>query len=70
MERKNEERMYEVSYIIKSNCQQTTHTRMVKAANAHSACQLVKQEVKRETGRNAFTPVAKRVDKERDNGNG
>lgn len=50
---------YIVTYVIKANNKQTTHEVTVAAKNAKDACSLIKAQVKRETGRNAFRPVAK-----------
>ena len=48
---------YIVKYEIKANRTAWDEEREVVARNAKEACQIVKQQVKEETGRNAFRPT-------------
>lgn len=48
---------YQVFYFIKANRREYLHHMFVMANNAREACQVCKQQVKEQTGRNAFRPT-------------
>lgn len=50
---------YQVFYWIKKNCHEYLEHMFVSASNAKEACQICKQQVKEQTGRNAFRPTTK-----------
>lgn len=52
---------YTVTYTIKANKKEWDEEMTVEAASAKEACKMVKELVKKESGRNAFTPSAKRA---------
>ena len=53
---------YEVRYWIKANTAEFEYSMIVFAKNAKEACSICKDRVKENRGRNAFRPVAKRVE--------
>jgi hypothetical protein len=50
---------YQVSYALKKNNRDEWHDMIVEAQNAKDACRICKEQVKAQTGRNAFRPTAK-----------
>lgn len=53
---------YDVRYWIKANRTEVEYSMIVFANNAKEACQICKERVKENCGRNAFRPEAKRVE--------
>ena len=53
---------YKVRYWIKANGGEFAYYMTVFANNAKEACKICKDRVKENCGRNAFRPVAKRLD--------
>ena len=53
---------YDVRYWIKANRAEVEYAMIVFAKDAKEACQICKERVKENCGRNAFRPVAKRVE--------
>lgn len=53
---------YNVRYWIKAYRTEVEHNMFVTANNAKDACAICKALVKEKTGRNAFRPVAKRIE--------
>lgn len=53
---------YDVRYWIKANRREVEYSMIVFANNAKEACQICKERVKENSGRNAFRPEAKRVE--------
>ena len=53
---------YDVRYWIKANRAEVEYSMIVFAKDAKEACQICKDRVKESCGRNAFRPVAKRVE--------
>ena len=50
---------YDVRYWIKANRAEVEYSMIVFAKDAKEACQICKERVKENCGRNAFRPVAK-----------
>lgn len=50
---------YQVFYWIKANRKEYLRHMFVSAANSKEACQICKQQVLEQTGRNAFRPSTK-----------
>lgn len=57
-------KLYTVFYWIKKNNQEYLHSLDVEAGNAKEACKVCKEQVKAQTGRNAFRPTTKAPDPE------
>lgn len=55
---------YQVFYWVKKNRHEYLEHMFVSANNAREACQICKQQVKAQTGRNAFRPTTKAPDLE------
>ena len=53
---------YDVRYWIKANRAEVEHSMVIFANDAKEACKICKDRVKENCGRNAFRPVAKRVE--------
>lgn len=53
---------YQVFYWIKANKKEYLNHMFVTAKNAREACAICKDEVKKQTGRNAFRPTTKLPD--------
>lgn len=53
---------YQVFYWIKKNNREYLNHMFVSADNAKEACKVCKQQVKEQTGRNAFRPTTKAPD--------
>lgn len=50
---------YQVFYWIKKNSHEYLDHMFVSANNAKDACRICKEQVKKQTGRNAFRPTTK-----------
>ena len=50
---------YQVFYWIKKNSHEYLEHMFVSANNAKDACRICKEQVKKQTGRNAFRPTIK-----------
>ena len=55
-------KIYQVFYWIKKNRREYLEHMYVAASNANEAMQICKQQVKEQTGRNAFWPTTKAPD--------
>lgn len=53
---------YQVFYWIKKNSREYLEHMFVSANNAKDACRICKEQVKEQTGRNAFRPTTKSPD--------
>lgn len=53
---------YQVFYWIKKNSREYLEHIFVSANNAKDACRICKEQVKEQTGRNAFRPTTKAPD--------
>ena len=53
---------YQVFYWIKKNSHEYLEHMFVSANNAKEACRICKEQVKEQTGRNAFRPTTKAPD--------
>lgn len=53
---------YQVFYWIKKNSREYLEHMFVSANNAKDACRICKEQVKEQTGRNAFRPTTKAPD--------
>lgn len=53
---------YQVFYWIKKNSREYLEHMFVSANNAKDACRICKEQVKEQTGRNAFRPTTKALD--------
>lgn len=52
-------KQYQVFYWLKMNNHEYLRHMFVTAPNAREACKVCKEEVKKQTGRNAFRPTTK-----------
>lgn len=50
---------YQVFYYIKANRTETLNHMFVRASNSREACKKCKEEVFKQTGKNAFRPTTK-----------